>query len=96
MSVLGCLLLLVIGAICGLIAEAIVGFRPGGLLVSAFIGFVGAVLGSWIARETGLPGILPLRVETETIDIVWAVIGAILVVLVLAFVRRAVFRRLVP
>ena len=93
MSIVGFLLLVLVGAICGAIAELIVGFSPGGFLASAVVGFLGAVIGGWIAPRIGLPSILPVRIENYTIEVVWSILGAIVLLSVLALVRRAAYPR---
>ncbi len=55
MTLIEFLLLLVISATAGSIGQSLAGFQLGGCLVSAFVGFVGAYLGFWIARELNLP-----------------------------------------
>ncbi|HVY48140.1 MAG TPA: hypothetical protein VHB21_19765, partial [Minicystis sp.] len=77
MTIVGLILLIIIGAICGAIAEAIVGFSPGGFLASAVVGFLGAWSGTWIAHEVHLPGVFAVTVEGYTIEVVWAIVGAI-------------------
>ena len=49
------LILLLVAAICGAVAQAIAGFSRGGLLVAIAVGFIGALLGMWIQRATGAP-----------------------------------------
>ncbi|MGK2858926.1 MAG: hypothetical protein ACSLFQ_17140, partial [Thermoanaerobaculia bacterium] len=49
------LILLVIAAICGAIGQAIAGSVRGGLIVSIALGFVGALLGPWVAGKLNLP-----------------------------------------
>ena len=93
MSLVGLLLLILVGAICGMIAEALVGFSPGGFIVSTFIGFLGAWFGTYLARAIGLPSLLKVRIEGYTIEIVWAVLGAAILLLVLSLFRRASYRR---
>ncbi|APR83381.1 Hypothetical protein A7982_08730 [Minicystis rosea] len=88
MSLLGLLVLLVVGAICGGIAEAIVGYSPGGLLASIAVGFVGALLGGWLARVLGLPSVLALRIESVTIEVVWSILGAIVLLGLVSLIRR--------
>jgi len=46
MTLLEFLILLIIAAIVGSIAQAMVGYRGGGLLVTIALGFIGAVLGT--------------------------------------------------
>ena len=45
------LILLVIAAVCGALGKAIAGDVRGGLLVSIVLGFVGALLGPWVAGK---------------------------------------------
>lgn len=93
MTLLGLLLLLVVGAICGAVAELIVGWSAGGFLASAGIGFIGALIGGWLARALGLPSVLAVHIDTVTIDIVWAVLGAVVLLAILSVIRRRRFVR---
>jgi uncharacterized membrane protein YeaQ/YmgE (transglycosylase-associated protein family) len=79
---------LIVGAICGAIGEAIVGYSPGGLLVSVFIGLLGALVGSWLAAQLGLPAILTFSYGGATIELLWAILGAALLVLLVSLLRR--------
>jgi uncharacterized membrane protein YeaQ/YmgE (transglycosylase-associated protein family) len=78
----------IVGAICGAIGEAIVGYSPGGLLMSVFIGLVGALLGSWLARQLGLPSLLTFSFGGTTIELLWTILGAALLVLLVSLLRR--------
>jgi uncharacterized membrane protein YeaQ/YmgE (transglycosylase-associated protein family) len=78
MTVLEFLLLLLIAAVCGAIAQAIAGFSRGGLLVSIAVGFIGAVLGMWLQRVTGLPEIFTVEVGNSVFPIIWSIIGGVL------------------
>jgi uncharacterized membrane protein YeaQ/YmgE (transglycosylase-associated protein family) len=82
------IVLLVIAAICGSLAQAIVGYSHGGCLVSAALGLIGALLGSWLARLLNLPDILAIQVGGHTFPIVWSIIGAALFVAVLSLASR--------
>ena len=88
MTLTGLLVLLLVGALCGVVAELIVGFSAGGFLASAVIGFVGAYLGGWMAQHFHLPPTYALRVEGFTFDVVWTVVGAMLLLIVLSMFRR--------
>ena len=55
MTLMAFLILLLIAGICGAIGQAITGFDLGGILVTIAVGFIGAVLGGWLARTLGLP-----------------------------------------
>jgi uncharacterized membrane protein YeaQ/YmgE (transglycosylase-associated protein family) len=93
MTLLGLLLLLVVGAICGAVAELIVGWSAGGFFASVGVGFLGALLGGWLARVLRLPSIFAVHIETVTIEIVWAILGAVILLAILGMLRR---RRYVP
>ena len=87
MTLLGVLLLLVIAAICGAIAQALAGYSPGGCLISSVIGIIGAFLGFWIARALSLPLPLTITIQGEPFPILWSIIGSVLFVGVLSLIR---------
>jgi len=84
MSVLGFLMLLLIAAIVGMIAQAIVGYSVGGCLVSSAVGLVGALLGNWLALQLNLPMILAVNIQGQIFPIVWSILGAVLFVAVVS------------
>ena len=88
MTIIDFLLLLVVAAICGIIAQAIVGISMGGCLVSAVVGFVGALVGVWLARSLGLPELLTVHVGETAFPVVWSIIGSALLLLVISLVVR--------
>jgi uncharacterized membrane protein YeaQ/YmgE (transglycosylase-associated protein family) len=77
MTIVEFLILLLVAAICGAIAKAIVGFSRGGLLVAIAVGFIGALLGMWLQRATGAPEIFLLQVGDTQFPIVWSIIGGV-------------------
>lgn len=88
MTLIGFVILLVIAAIAGSLGMAITGYSRGGCLFSAIVGFLGAFIGMWVARQFGLPELIPVTVEGETFPVVWSIIGsAILSILLGALVR---------
>lgn len=87
MTLGGFLMLLLIAGICGSIAQAIAGYSRGGCLVSIILGFVGAILGSWIARQLGMHEYLSIDVGGERFPVIWSVIGAALFVAILNMMR---------
>ena len=89
MTFLGFLMLLILGALCGAIAEMIVGYTPGGFFTSVAIGFVGALIGSRLAGPLHLPSIFVVRVEGYAIEVVWTIVGATLLLLVVSLFRRS-------
>lgn len=79
------LLYLLIAALAGGIGRAIAGGTTGGCLVSLVLGFIGAMLGSWIARKAGLPEYLAFKFGNgPAFPFLWSVIGAALFVAVVA------------
>ncbi|TAH34953.1 MAG: GlsB/YeaQ/YmgE family stress response membrane protein [Planctomycetota bacterium] len=87
MTFLEFLVYLLIAAVCGAIGGAIGGLTRGGCLVSIALGFVGAVLGTWLAGLLGLPQFLVVDVGGSDFPVVWAVIGSALFVAVLGLFR---------
>lgn len=88
MTLASFLVLLLIAGICGAVAQAIVGYSRGGCLASIGLGLIGALLGSWIAQQAGLPDIYVIQVGGAGIPLVWTIVGASLVVLLVTLVNR--------
>ena len=74
------IVLIVIAAICGAVGKALAGGGPGGLIASTALGFIGALLGPWVARQLHLSEPLVLHVNGQSFPIVWSIIGAALFV----------------
>src|SRR6266480_3565864 len=89
MTILDLIVLLLIAGVCGALGQAISGFSRGGCLVSIALGFVGAVLGMWLARQLGLPELFPIRIGTTSFPIIWSIIGSALFVAVIALLTRS-------
>ena len=77
------ILLLLVAGICGSLAQALIGYSHGGCLVSIALGFIGAILGTWLARLMGLSEILAVQVGGQSFPIVWSIMGAALFVAIL-------------
>lgn len=88
MTLIDLLILLLIAGLCGSLGQAISGYSRGGCLVSIALGFVGALIGSWLATRLGLPELLPVRIGTTGFPIVWSIIGAALLVAVISLITR--------
>lgn len=88
MTLLELLLLLLVAGICGAAGQALAGYSRGGCLGSIAVGFVGALLGSWIARALGWSEILAVSIGGNAFPIVWSIIGAALLVAALGLVTR--------
>lgn len=82
-------ILLVIAGVCGGIAQALVGGTRGGCLVAIALGFIGALLGTWLARLAGLPDLFVIQIDNHTaFPVVWSIIGGALFAAVLALISR--------
>jgi len=84
------LILIVIAAICGAIGKAITGDVRGGLIVSTVLGFIGALLGPWVAGKLSLPEPFMVTIGGHPFPVLWSIIGAALfVVIIHLFSRRS-------
>ncbi len=90
MTLMDIVILVLVAGVCGAIARALTGFSGGGCVVSVAIGFVGALIGLWLARTVGLPELLPLQVGPTSFPITWAIIGAALFTVVIGLFARRV------
>ena len=94
MTLVSFLLLLVIAGICGAVGQAIAGYQ-GGLLISIAVGFIGALLGIWLARALGLSEIFAVNIGGRTFPIVWSIIGSALFAALVGVLRRHRYSRYV-
>jgi uncharacterized membrane protein YeaQ/YmgE (transglycosylase-associated protein family) len=82
------LILLLIAGVCGALGQAIGGYSHGGCLVSIALGFIGALLGTWLARSLGLPELLAIPAGGMNFPIIWSIIGAALFVALIGLITR--------
>jgi uncharacterized membrane protein YeaQ/YmgE (transglycosylase-associated protein family) len=82
------LILLLIAGVCGAIGQSIGGYSHGGCLVSIALGFIGALLGTWIAGALHLPELFPIEVFGTRFPIIWSIIGAALFVALINLITR--------
>jgi uncharacterized membrane protein YeaQ/YmgE (transglycosylase-associated protein family) len=54
--------------------------------VSIALGFVGALIGTWLRTELGLPEPFPIEIQGQSFSLIWAIIGAALFVAVISLV----------
>ena len=88
MTVVQVLILLLVAGICGSVGEAIAGYSRGGCLISIALGFIGALLGMWLAGALGLRELFAVKIGGESFPIVWSIIGSALFMAVLGLFRR--------
>src|ERR1700739_2691680 len=89
MTLLDFLVLLLIAGICGAVGQASVGFSRGGILVSIALGFIGALLGMFLARNLNLPEPLAIDIGgAVAFPVVWSIVGAALFVAIISLLTR--------
>jgi uncharacterized membrane protein YeaQ/YmgE (transglycosylase-associated protein family) len=88
MTLIDFLILAVVAAICGMIGESLAGYSVGGCITSAVIGYIGAFIGLWMARQFGLPELFTVTIGGNSIPVIWSIIGSALLVAGLALFRR--------
>jgi uncharacterized membrane protein YeaQ/YmgE (transglycosylase-associated protein family) len=82
----GIALLLLIAAVSGSIAQALVGYSRGGCIVSIVLGFIGALVGYWLADILNLPLLFQVNIQGRNFPVIWSIIGGALFVAVLSLV----------
>ena len=92
-TITGLILLLIVAGICGAIGRSIGGGTRGGMFVSIAVGFIGALLGMFIAGKFGLPELLMVTVDGNRFPILWSIIGAALFVALMHLLSGGGFRR---
>ncbi|HEX8143516.1 MAG TPA: GlsB/YeaQ/YmgE family stress response membrane protein [Pyrinomonadaceae bacterium] len=89
MTLIDLLILLLVAGICGSLGQAISGYSRGGCLVSIALGFIGAIIGMWLARKLGLPELFVLPIGGTHFPIIWSIIGSALFVAIISFIARS-------
>ena len=88
MTLTDLIVLLIVAGICGAIGRAITGYSHGGCLVSIALGFIGALIGMWVARTMKLPELYSVQIGTAHFPIIWSIIGSALFVALIALLTR--------
>ena len=88
MTITSFIVLLVIAGVCGTIGRVLARYSNIGCIGSIALGFIGALLGSFIAHQLHLPELLTIQVGRERFPLVWSIIGSALFVAVLGFFTR--------
>lgn len=87
-SLPGLIVLIIIAAVCGAIGRAIAGGVRGGLLVSTALGFIGAIVGPWLAAQLKLSEPLMVNIGGHPFGILWSIIGAAIFVAFIHLISR--------
>lgn len=89
MTLVEFLVLLLIAGIAGALGQAIVGaYAGGGFLVSVVIGFIGASIGVWLARNLGLPELFSFDIGGTSFPFLWSVLGSAVLIAIISFFAR--------
>jgi uncharacterized membrane protein YeaQ/YmgE (transglycosylase-associated protein family) len=88
MTLFDFLILLLVAGLCGSLGQAISGFSRGGCLVSIALGFIGAIIGLWLARSLKLPELFSVQIGGKSFPIIWSIIGSALFVAVISLLTR--------
>jgi len=88
MTLMHFLILLLVAGVCGSIGRAIAGYSHGGCLVSIALGFIGAIVGVWIADALHLPHLFTMTFGGERFPIIWSIIGSALFVALISLITR--------
>jgi uncharacterized membrane protein YeaQ/YmgE (transglycosylase-associated protein family) len=85
MSMNGVILFLLVGLVAGWLGGKALGAESGGVIANLVIGVIGAVLGGFLFSRLGIPmmGLPPLLYR-----LVAAVVGSVILLILLRFVRR--------
>jgi uncharacterized membrane protein YeaQ/YmgE (transglycosylase-associated protein family) len=84
----GLIILILIAAVCGALGRAIAGEVRGGFIVSTVIGFIGALVGPWIAHQLKLSEPFVVHVSGQSFPILWSIIGAAVFVALIHLISR--------
>lgn len=80
------LISLIIAGIAGSIGRSLSGFSRGGCIISIVVGFIGAIIGTWLARKLQLPDPFVIVIRGTSYNILWTIIGAVIFTAVLSLI----------
>lgn len=93
MTLTGLLILLIIAFVCGAIGKGLVGVGSGGLFTTIALGFIGALVGPWLASRLNLAEPFVLNVGGESFPILWSIIGSAVFIALLHLLSGRGWRR---
>jgi uncharacterized membrane protein YeaQ/YmgE (transglycosylase-associated protein family) len=89
MTLVQLLVLLLVAGVCGSIGRSISGYSHGGCLVSIALGFIGALIGWWLASQFHLPEPFPVRIGGVPFPVIWSIIGSAIFVAIISLITRS-------
>jgi len=87
------LLCLVLAAGLGFLSQRILGFKLGGLFVSIFIGFVGAVLGREMVHWFGLREWVHISIDGRPFPVIWCLVGGLISTATVGLIARSASKK---
>jgi uncharacterized membrane protein YeaQ/YmgE (transglycosylase-associated protein family) len=79
MTLIKFLILLLIAFICGSVGAKLAGAGNKGCFTSIILGFIGALIGSWLSEKLGITDFIYFR----SIPVLWSIAGAAIFVAVI-------------
>ena len=80
------IILLIIAGITGGIGRSLVGFKRGGCIISIVVGFIGAYIGTILARELNFPDLWSFEIRGISYPIIWSIVGAAVFTAILSLI----------
>ena len=81
------LLWIIFGGVAGWLASLLVGTEEGmGLVGNIIVGIIGAFIGGWVSDKIGMGGEPGVERPTSFVSFFWAVLGAVILLLLLNLV----------
>jgi uncharacterized membrane protein YeaQ/YmgE (transglycosylase-associated protein family) len=88
MGIIDFVVLAIIAAVAGAIGQALAGYSLGGCLISAVVGYIGALIGFWLSRQLGLPEPLVIQVGDQPFPVVWSIVGSLIFTIIVGLLTR--------
>ena len=89
MSLFNLFFLLLIASIAGSLGAHLAGRKGLGCLASIVLGFIGALIGTYIARKLNLPLFPWIKFGNPPFPIIWSILGAALFVAFINLISRS-------
>jgi uncharacterized membrane protein YeaQ/YmgE (transglycosylase-associated protein family) len=81
-------LLVLVAGVIGAIGQSIAGYSHGGCFTSIAVGFIGSLVGIWLARKMGLPDFYVFHMGSASLPVVWSIAGSALFVALISLFGR--------
>jgi uncharacterized membrane protein YeaQ/YmgE (transglycosylase-associated protein family) len=88
MGLVDLLMLLALSAFFGFVGAQLMGHRKVNVVMMIIFGFVGALIGRWVATYFHLPAIYVVNVGGSSFDLVWSMGGCLLVIAVVGLLGQ--------